>query len=264
MRLVYLLMLSFVLSACDSFGRLSIKEICDENPQMCNDLNPDAWCLAEKSKIIRSRYQLAQQVTSEDTYNLLLNFENYKKCITPASKIEYIKNRDKETGRKKGLLTAQTELKRLRLETSNSKHPLLLYYHWSRFNDESALQQLLTFEQRGELESPKMQVVMASYYIKRDLNKATRVLFHALELYPEDAQVDTDIFRGLSSIYMKLEDFPKAYLWAYVGKEFDMENLDLAQIETVLLKQKVNLKPIKQQAEKYVEAIQDGEFIPPL
>jgi hypothetical protein len=262
MRFFCLIVLSLVMSGCDGFGIKSIRDICAENPTMCEDLNQDAWCLAEKSKIIRNRYILAKQDSDDETYDLMVNFENYRKCITPASKIEYIKDRAKETSRKQGLITAENELKRLNLETQNSSHPRLLYYHWSRFNNESALEKLLKLEQQGKLENPDMQVAMASYYIKRDLNKATKVLLHALSLYPADAEVDTDIFRGLSAIYLKTEDFANAYIWAYVGSEFKLENLDLAQIETVLLKQNVKLAPLIEKAEAYIEAIEDGNFNP--
>jgi len=260
MRVIYLLVLPLALSGCDGFGVKSIRDICAQSPQMCEDLNQDAWCLAEKSKIIRNRYALAQQASDQQTYELMVNFENYRKCISPASKIEYIKDRDKETSRKQGLITAENELKRLTLETENSSHPQLLYYHWSRFNHKSALDKLLSLEQQGELENPQMQVAMASYYIKRDLNKATNALLHALSLYPADAEVDVDIFRGLSAIYLKTEDFPNAYIWAYVGREFKLDNLDLAQIETLLLKRNVKLAPLKEKAEDYVQAIEDGNF----
>jgi hypothetical protein len=260
MRILYLFALATFLLGCDGFGITSIRDICSENPTMCSDLNQDAWCQSEKSLIIRNRYALSQQVSEQETYNLMVNFENYRKCITPASKIEYIKDRKKETSRKQGLITAENELKRLKRETKNSSHPPLLYYHWSRFNDDSALEKLLNLEQQGELENPEMQVAMASYYIKRDLDKATEVLLHALSLYPAGAEVDTDIFRGLSAIYLKTEDFAKAYIWAYVGREFKMENLDLAQIETVLLKQNVKLAALVEKAEDYIEAIEDGRF----
>lgn len=260
MRVFYVLVLSLALGGCDGFGVKSIRDICAQNPQLCEDLNQDAWCLAEKSKIIRNRYLLAQQTSEQETYELMVNFENYRKCISPASKIEYIKDRNKETSRKQGLITAENELTRLKLETENSTHPFLLYYHWSRFNENSALEKLLKLEQQGKLENPDMQVAMASYYIKRDLNKATNVLLHALSLYPAGADVDTDIFRGLSAIYLKTEDFTNAYIWAYVGREFKMENLDLAQIETVLLKQNIKLAPLIDKAETYIDAIEDGNF----
>lgn len=263
-RFIGLTALCLVLSGCDTFTTVSVKEICEEHPQLCNDLNPDSWCRAEKSRIIKDRYEQLTSPSDLLKYDLLLGFENYKKCISKAAQIEHIKLKEKQSERVRGLMTAERELKRLARETKGVDVPHLLYYHWSRFHDEEALKAFLQYEKRGELEYPEMQVALATYYSKFDRPKTIHLLFHALELYGEDAEVDPEIFRSLSTLYMKEERFDQAYLWGYIGQEFGIKDLNLTSIESLLVQQNIATKPLVKAAQRYIEDIEDGRFIAPL
>ncbi|MDF2178757.1 DUF2989 domain-containing protein [Aliiglaciecola sp. CAU 1673] len=252
------------LTGCDSFSSVSVKDICEQQPQLCSDLNPDSWCRAEKSRIIKDRYEQLKSPSDLLNYDLLLGFENYKKCISKASDIEHIKLKEKQSERVRGLMTAERELKRLARETQGVDVPHLLYYHWSRFDDQDALKAFLQYEKRGELEYPEMQVALATYYSKFDRPKTISLLYHALELYGEDAEVDPEIFLSLSTINMKEERFEQAYIWGYVGQKFGVEDLNLTSIESILVQQNIQTKALKKTAEHYIEQIEDGRFIAPL
>ena len=73
------------------------------------------------------------------------------------------------------------EIARIYQQTKHTSHPGLLYYHWSRNNDESALTRLLALEHTAEVEqSAEMQFYLASYYIKVDEEKAINFLYNTL------------------------------------------------------------------------------------
>lgn len=259
-----LLCLTVLLSACDGFFAKSVNSICEDHPNLCNDLNPDGWCRAEKAHIIKNRYSELDQASDLLNYRLLISFEDYKACISKAAQIEHIKLREKEVGRMKGLLTAERELKRLARLTRQSKDPHLLYYHWSRFGNKESLQYFLSYEKQGKLETSELQLALASYYVKFDLPKAQQLLYHALELYQSNDEIDNEIFTSLTTLYMKLEDYPNAYTWAYVARKFNAEGLDLVQVETLLPHNQSNLEQLQKRAEKYVSDIKDGEFKSPI
>jgi hypothetical protein len=242
----------------------SIAAICEEQSSFCSDLNADSWCRAEKSIIIRARYRDSVEPKPVNKYDLLLGFENYKKCITKASKIEHIKFKEKQAGRVEGLLTAERELSRLSNETKGSKDPHLLYYHWSRHNNDEALKTFMSYRDSGQLETPELQVALASYYTKYDLPKTIKTLHHALELHQKGDEIDTNIFSSLTTIYMKLQEFDKAYVWGLVAVENKVQDLDVVQVETLLLQQGVNTKALQQTAKAYSKSIKKGQFIRPI
>ena len=264
LRNLYFVIAIIAMSGCDALLSASISDICDEYPQMCQDLNSDAWCRAEKSNIIKNRYNNLQAPSDDTRYQLLLNFEDYKDCISKASQIEHIKLREKTSDRIAGLITAERELQRLARDTEESEDPRLLYYHWSRFASQPHLEKFLAYQEAGQLETPELQLALASYYLKIDSELTKRILFHALELVEEGAAVHPDILNGLTNIFVNDGQYEDAYIWGYVALEFDVKNLDLPELEAMLLRNGSSSKTLKKQAEYYYEAIKDGEFRSPI
>ncbi len=261
---ILLVVLIFSVTGCDGMSQKSIANICEDESSFCSDLNADSWCRAEKSIIIRARYNDSIEPRDINKYDLLLAFEDYKKCIDKASKIEHIKFKEKQAGRVEGLLTAERELRRLSKETRDSKDPHLLYYHWSRHNNEDALKHFMEYRDSGELETSELQVALASYYTKFDLPKTVKTLQHALELHEKDDEIDTSIFSSLTTIYMKLEKFDKAYIWGLIAVEHDVQDLDIVQVEALLIQQGINTKALEERAKSYSKAIDKGQFIRPI
>lgn len=257
--------LSFSLAGCDGFFKKSISDICSESSELCADLNEDSWCRAEKAKIIKARYKDVHSPSDENTYRLLTYFESYKTCIDKAAQIEHIKLKEKKTDRVEGALAARSELKRLARETQDSDNPYLLYYHWSRFNRSDALEQFLSYQRTGELETPELQVALASHFVKFDRIKALEILEHALELYNEGDELDSEIFQSLATLYLKEEDIIRAYVWGSIAEELEgSTDVDLVQIESLIRSQKRSPSGLKKLALQYLEDIENGEFVRPL
>ncbi len=263
MRFIALIAGSLLLSGCTDIFEKSIADICEDHPQMCKNLNKDGWCRAEKSRIIKSRYHHFLAPDEEYKYQLLLGFEDYKACISKASQIEHIKLKEKKTGRVKALLAAEKELKLLARDTRDSDNPNLVYFHWSRFGSESHLDKFLSYRDKGLLETPELQVALASYYVKFDQEKTIDALFHALELYQEGDEINPEIFKSLTNIFIKLEDFSTAYKWGYVAKEFDGKDLDLPEVETLVIRNGGNVEALEKAAEYYVDKLKEGDFNAP-
>lgn len=265
MRLFSVLILASLLSGCEDmfFGQKTISQICRDYPQMCQDLNLDAHCRREKAEIIRTRYANLQAPSDPLKYDLLLQFEDYQECIGKAAQIEHIKHKEKKTDRVKGVITARRQLAQIARDTEDSKYPYLLHYHWSRFGREESLQEFKVLEAAGKLEEPALQVFLAEHYVKRDLDKTVKILYHALELYDSGDEVDPEIFYSLSTIFLKQERFPRAYVWAYVAKEYGVKDLDLAAIEALV--RQVGKRPSRLEniGDDYISDINSGKFKAP-
>ena len=162
---------AILLTGCEE--SLTVEGICVQSPAMCNDLNQDSHCKAQRERTIFSRHLESLQPTDEHKYQLLKAFEHYNQCIALAANIQHIKLKSKTTARRRAHLTSMREIARIYQQTKHTSHPGLLYYHWSRNNDESALTRLLALEHTAEVEqSAEMQFYLASYYIKVDEEKA--------------------------------------------------------------------------------------------
>ena len=257
---VYFLTLPF-LSACDQ--GLTLKSICEQTPEFCEDLNDDAWCKKERKEVIVGRYNEAKNPTDEVRFKLIMDFEKYSTCVEKASFIEHIKLKDKQTGRVKGFVTSVRELERLSKVTADSQDPNLLYWHWSRNGDEDAMSRFLGLRDSGILQTPELQFKLATYYVKFDRDLTIDTLYRALELYKEGDRINPEILNTLSTLYLKEEKFKHAYVWGKLAKEFGVSDIDLAPLRAVLKTQGVSISQLNDLASDYESALESGTFEPP-
>lgn len=68
------------------------------------------------------------------------------------------------------VVNAKNKIKEISENTVNSKHPSLLYFHWTRYLNNDALKTFLALEKTQQLETPNLQFNLATYYAKRDQN----------------------------------------------------------------------------------------------
>lgn len=249
-----------LLQGCDSLFPPTVAEICTQNPHMCNDLNPDAWCRAEKAEIIKHRFANRKDQSEQQKYQLILLFEDYEKCIVKASGIQHIKYREKETGRMKGVLTAQRELGRLARETRHSNDPLIAYYQWSRHGHEDSLKRFLYHEKTGNLETAELQVALSTIRMKEDLFEARKALYKALALYTSDQEVDTEIFPTLVTIHLGLEKIQMAYVWALVTSYFAENKINIQRKEQMRIQNNLDEALLEDIADEIISAIKAREF----
>ena len=247
-------------TGCEQFSSKTVAQMCQENPEFCSDLNPDSWCRAEKADIIKHRYEHQDGLSHRDQYQLLVFFEGYKDCIEKAAQIRHIKLREKETGRMKGVLTAQRELKRIANETRNIDNPYLNYYHWSRFGSDSALRRFLNDDQAGRLTSAELNVGLASYFAKLDNGKAINSLYRALSLYNEEQSVDPEIFISLYTLHTEREEVERAITWGLIGSEYESNHVDTIQLEAVAESHGLDIDALKDRARDLHRKIENRDF----
>jgi hypothetical protein len=226
--LLFTLFLSLLLiSGCDSGP--SFSQLCEENPEICGEFHEDSWCKRERIAVGAANIEHKSNAGDLQKFNQLIAYENYNKCVSHASKIEHIKLKEKKTRRIENMMKARQRIEEIAEQTRGSDHPRLLYFHWTRYLDEQALEKFLALEGTGELETPESQFELATYYIKRDQNKTLQLLFHALELYKDGDDINPEIFKSLSSIFADKKQPKQSYIWLRVLQLYMPDDSSLSQ-----------------------------------
>ena len=151
-------------------------------------------------------------------------------------------------------------------DTKNTDHPGLLYYHWSRNNDQSALTKLLALEEKQDkrvTEDAEMQFFLASYYVKFDDEKTIDLLYKTLELNNADDAATPEIYTTLVSLFYKHEKYKHAYTFARVAQLSGYEDVDILPIEHQLAAAGKSLDSLDDLAQKTYDSIQEGSFVSP-
>ncbi|NWL15938.1 DUF2989 domain-containing protein [Pseudoalteromonas sp. Scap03] len=253
---------ALLLAGCEE--SFTVEDICVQSPAMCNDLNHDSHCKALRERTIFSRYRESLQPADENKYQLLKAFEHYNQCIGLAANIQHIKLKGKTTARRRAYLTSNREMARIYQQTHATTHPGLLYYHWSRNNDETALTRLLALENTPAVEtSAEMQFYLASYYIKVDEQKAIGFLYNTLALNQAKQIPDPEIYTSLISLFYKHRQYKHAYIFAKIAELSGIKNIDILLIEQQLIAQGKNLESLDALAEQTLHQINQGKFISP-
>jgi len=257
---------ALIFASLFTFGcekQITVREVCDQSAEFCKDLNTDGHCNAIRSEVIVKRYLEKQNPSDENKYNLLLDFEDYSKCIHLASQIEHIKLKEKKNSRIKGYMTSLREIERLTNETKNTSHPGLLYYQWSHKNDDAALNKFLSLEDTQAMKNTQMQFLLATYYIKFDLEKTVDLLYRALELNPENTLPNNEIYKTLVNIFYKQKKYKHAYIWALIAKESGIDNIEITPLAHMLEAQGKSLDNLEELANKTQDQVENGTFFSP-
>lgn len=258
-----LIVLLPLLASCDTGPDLA--KLCEQHPDICSEFTEDNWCKVERKNTAFARLNLKKTGKDKQKVDLLHAYEDYAKCMDHASKIEHIKLKHKKTRRIENHLKAKEKIKQLSIETKNSEHPELLYYHWSRYINKRALNKLLAMEGSVLLNTPESQFNLATYYIKRDTDKTLTLLFHALELNKPEHAINTEIFKSLTSIYTDMKEYKQAYIWLKILNLYDPDDETINEKTLIEYSKGYSLDGdfLEQVAETTLEKIQEGTFKSP-
>ncbi|MFY8275163.1 DUF2989 domain-containing protein [Pseudoalteromonas sp. SSDWG2] len=262
MRVLSGLIVLAAITGCDS--QPTVREMCEQHPTMCEDLNTDSHCRVERADVIFDRVAEAQAPTLDNKYNLLKAFETYSKCVNLAKQIEHIKLKEKTASRYVGFNTAQKEMKRLLDETKGSNHPGLLYFHWSRNNDQSAIVKLLAMENDPKVvDSQDAQFYLASYYMKVDTDKTLYHLYRNLELNKPDTEPNQEVLTSLVNIHYQRHDYNLAYTFARIATLAGIENIDYTALTSYTKEAGHDIDRLDDLAQTTYEQITSGTFHSP-
>jgi hypothetical protein len=140
----------------------------------------------------------------------------------------------------------------------------LLYYHWSRNNDQSALTKLLALENDPSVtEDAEIQFFLASYYIKFDEDKTIDLLYKTLELNKAEQTPNPEIYTSLISLFYKQEKYKHAYTFAKIAQLSGITNVEIFPIEQQLTATGKSLSGLDTLAQQTYDSIQAGQFVSP-
>jgi len=260
--LATLLLISLV-SGCDNSK--SYAQLCEENTEICYEFHEDSWCKRERLRVGIANLALVTRPEDLQKFELLIAYEAYESCVSHAAKIEHIKLKEKKTRRIDNMMKAREKIQRLSDETVSSEHPRLLYFHWTRYLNKESLAKFLALEGTPELETPDSQHELATYYVKRDLNKTLQLLFHALELYQAGDELNVEIFKSLSSIFAETNKEKQAYIWLKILQLYAPEDTDIneATLTNYVKKYSLDGKFLDKVALSTLNKIKEAQFIAP-
>lgn len=251
---------ALALSGCDALFKPKIRNICEDYPQFCADMNEDGWCRAERSEIIRHRYEHKDDDTDRPKYQLMINYENYESCISKAAQIEYKKYREKEFARKDAAVSINKALKQLQWQTKNSPDPYISYYQWSRFGYNEAKERFVTAARQGVFTEPKYYVDLASIEIGHDYQAAKNALFTALSQYANtDEEIDGSIASMLMTLYLENENYRMAYVWTKVTNHF-ADSVDDSQLVALSSRYSLPVDILDRLSDDIISAIDSRSF----
>lgn len=257
------IILSLFLFSCDS--KPTFAELCDQYSEICHEFEEDSWCKRERIAVGYSNIMHLQNQDDNHKYHVLIAYEDYAKCMDFASQIEHIKLKHKRTMRINNAIKAKEKIIRLSKETENSRHPNLLYFHWTRYLNEQALHKFLLLEGTSALETPESQLNLATYYSKRKPGKTLSLLYHALELYKADEVINKEIFKSLTSIFTEKKEAKQAYIWLKVLQLYDPEdeNIGKNSLENFVTGYQLDGEFLDKVAASTLSKIQTGKFKAP-
>jgi hypothetical protein len=267
MKLKLMLLLLFfpliLLTACD--GAPTYAQFCKKHSEICEEFTNDSWCKKEKIAVGFANYNLLSTKSDHEKFKLLIAYEAYAKCVDFSTKIEHIKLKHKRTMRFENLVKVQKRIKTLSKETRSSLNPELLYFHWSRYLNKTALAKFLQLEGSAALETPSSQINLATYYTKVDRDKTLGILFHALELYQENDVINKEVFKSISSIFAEKKNVKQAYIWLKILHLYDPKDKDISSKTLTQYVEGYRLKGpfLNEVAEDTLQKITQGEFVTP-
>ena len=198
-QLTFLLACLVLLSGCFERHR-STDSLCQAEPQLCADTNlNDGQCRLQRVNLIWQRYDVLKNPTDKEKFKELKYTYDYQKCLEYAARIEPTELKERKTLRTQAMLSAYDSIKRLNLELKESNDPEILYFRWSQ-GDQDALRKFLRLEGSEVMDTPDMQLALATFYTSRDQEKTVTLLKRALELYGSRQKIKPEIIQSLATI----------------------------------------------------------------
>jgi hypothetical protein len=262
-KIVIPLVCCIALFGCDSGPKLA--NLCKSEPRMCKEFKEDSWCKKERKTTLFAAVSLKRSDNDQDKHDLLIAYERYAECVKFSAQIEHIKLKQNKTDRVANYVNLQKRISALSDDTTDSNHPSLLFYHWTRHANKEALKKFLAMEGSAILETSSAQFNLATHYIKRDTDKTLNLLFHALELHQIGEKINTEIFKSLTTIFIDKKKYKLAYIWLRVLRLYDDESKRVKEVTLRNLSETYELDTelLDKVAESTLKKIESNSFKAP-
>ncbi|MBL4829612.1 MAG: DUF2989 domain-containing protein [Aliivibrio sp.] len=238
----------------------TVQELCEANSALrCTELNMnDGQCKKDRHILIQQRLVALNDSSDINKLNLLKVTKTYEQCITLAAQIEVKTLKYIKTRRAIALININKEIASLEQGLSQSQDPNIIYYQWSQ-GDNYALTKLRKLEGSGKLQTSELQLALSTYYMKRDPDKTLSLLHQSLKLSKPEQDISSQI-QTLATINHKHGSKQHAYLWAQVGKSFDLPVVSDIQLNRLYSLDQNQVEQLKSAAEKITDALKSGKF----
>lgn len=247
------------LFSCDI--RQDAKTICKNNPELCEDLHKDSWCRVERSRLVHGRLAIKQSTspTGEQLYQQLTYLEDYSRCIELAAGVKHILNPQRTNDRMRAFGLSTQNLAELQESTRGSADLYLSYYHWSRFNDNAALDRLLLAESSDAIADPVLLSHIATYYLKVNAAKAKTLYLKVLTM-ADESQFDADWLFGLASASRQMQDMELAYLFSKANVILTKHAVSDEQMLALINGNMALARRLDQDAKALADALKSGNY----
>lgn len=209
--------------------------------------------------MIWQRYDVLKNPVDAEKFKELKFTYDYQYCLEYAARIEPTELKERKTIRTQALLKSYESIKRLNNELNDSKDPEIIYYRWSQ-GDKKALRQFLLLEGTPALETPDLQLALASFYTHKDKEKTIRLLKHALELYEKGQSIKPEIIQSLATLSHQTGANDQAYLWAQVGTELETSVTSQEKLIHLYPMPEERRQQLNTTAEKIAKTLKLGNF----
>jgi hypothetical protein len=313
--------LPFFLLGCAK--EVTLDEACASLDGFCEVISADSNCRRERENMVMTAYKI--EVADDNSkslsyvedlqYQQLNYIENYKKCAYLQSLIEYKpaeirfantpklpsgeyseENKKKISEYKKSKIRlkqskirnyreASNYLTILSRNTKESNHPYLLYWHWSKHQDQRALQKLVLAYEKGKVQEYDLIYYIGESFARIDIAKTKSLLLKSLSKYPsglytakgteitknmelnasfdDDGRLHYRILRGLVQLYFKEEKYNSSYVLARVLKLNNDRSVDVDMIiEYMQEKDMANADRLDDIADDVHKDLKNGDFLP--
>jgi len=257
-----LLLITTALALTGCFeNRKNTDQLCADNPGLkCERLNvDDGQCRLPRTDLIWHRFDVLKDPTPSnkiEEYNIT---STYRRCLELASQIQAIDQAELKQKRVNALVNAGEDMQRLVTELREMKTPESLYFLWSQEGDHKARREFLQLEGKPELENAEMQYALATFYITRDREKTIKLLNHALELSKPD-NINVEILKSLASNYHAAGDKERSYLWAMIGKSFNVPVASDTEMKLLYGFDEDKFERLNSVSETVNDAIKKGQY----
>ncbi len=255
---------TLLITGCFESNR-STAQLCENNPSICAKLNvQDGQCRHERTDLIWKRFNVLKKPSDLNKFDELMLTKKYARCMELVAQIETTTLKAKKTLRTEALFHAFDSIERLELELKSSYQPSIIYYRWTQ-GDNEALEQFLKLEETEYLDTPELQLGLATYYVDKDKLHTIDLLQKSLMLYDGRAGKTRDktvpeAIKSLATANHSLGNLDIAYLWALVGSEMDLPVAKQAQLKLLYPMEDARRDQISDIAGDIASAIEDGDF----
>ncbi|EOD77960.1 hypothetical protein RN22_01500 [Grimontia sp. AD028] len=264
MKLAIATITPLLLAGCFESNR-STAQLCENYPQICNKLNvQDGQCRHERTDLIWKRYDVVKKESDLNKFDELLLTKKYAKCMELAAQIETTTLKSKKTLRTEALFHAYDAIDKLEQQLKSSYQPSIIYYRWTQ-GDNEALEQFLKLEETEYLNTPELQLGLATYYVDKDKEHTIKLLLKALSYYDGRAgetreKAIPDVVKSLATANHSIGKLDEAYLWALVGGELGLPIAKEAQLKLLYPMADSRRATIADIAKDIASEIEDGDF----